>query len=356
MNNKRLDTFFEFSNAYLFVIEDEIIIDVNSTFCNSYNYKKEDLIGKKIGEIILINDFQSFKEEFQSNDKITSELARGRKRVSIIEWSLQSNNNLVYLEGNDISEKLKYQDEIKQYIELLQEATASSKGKDKELDEFTHSISHDLKAPLRAIKSLIGFVKEDIDPEVLSDETKNDFTLIEQRADRMDSMIEGLSQYSRIGKDKTESNEFEIKSLIEDVVNHSNSNVSKVQFEIKGSFSKVNTKEFFVMQIISNLISNAIKFNKNERPLVKICGVEKEGEGLVEISIEDNGPGIPEEYREKIFGVFQTLQSRDKLESTGIGLTIVKKMVAQIGGEVWVEDSDLGGAKFVFNFVQNLRD
>ena len=114
------------------------------------------------------------------------------------------------------------------------------------------------------------------------------------------------------------------------------------------SFPKVENKELYMYQMISNLVSNAIKYNDKAVPEIKISA-ESKGDKC-EIWVEDNGPGIPEQFREKIFGVFETLQRRDDVDSTGIGLTIVKKMAVQMGGDSYVTDSNLGGAKFVCSF------
>ena len=220
--------------------------------------------------------------------------------------------------------------------------------KNEELDEFAHVISHDLKAPLRAIKNLIGFIREDNEESVFSADSKSDFELIERRADRMSSLIDGVLEYSRVGREETPTTEFELKEIVTEVTDQLRPMNEKVKFDVNDSFPRVKNKELFMCQMVSNLVSNAIKYNDKEIPEIRITS--HVNENICEVWVEDNGPGIPERSREKIFGVFETLERRDDVESTGIGLTIVKKMAMQMGGDSFVTDSSLGGAKFVCSF------
>lgn len=242
--------------------------------------------------------------------------------------------------------------ELQQINDELDSNTKKLEQKNNELDDFAHIVSHDLKAPLRAIKNLILFITEE-EGNKLTDESQSDFKLIEQRANRMSLLIEGILQYSRIGREESPTTEFDLQKLVKEVVEQLKPMNVEATLDVADNFPKIVTKELFMFQTVSNLVSNAIKYNDKAKPIIKISG-RRNGDKYI-LSVEDNGPGIPEEYRERVFGVFETLQSRDEVESTGIGLTIVQKMTKLMGGSVKIEDSQLGGAKFTIDFSMELK-
>lgn len=276
-----------------------------------------------------------------------------------IEFVSNNDRLLGQLDSNDLHFLRLISNVVGRVLELnkinadLEEKTLKLKSKNKELDEFSYIVSHDLKAPLRAIRNLISFINEDIDSKISDQETKDDLRLIDQRATRMSGLIDGILQYSRVGREEVEVTEFELQELITEVVSQLKPMNPKSVISIDKGFPRLLSKELFAYQILANVLSNAIKYNDKEIPLIHI-GYRDLGVRF-ELIVEDNGPGIPQEYREKVFGVFQTLNSRDIVESTGIGLTIVKKLIELMGGTVTIEDSELGGAKFVLNLLKTIE-
>jgi signal transduction histidine kinase/CheY-like chemotaxis protein len=231
----------------------------------------------------------------------------------------------------------------------VQEQLISS---NKELEQFAFVASHDLKAPLRSIESLITWIEADKVTK-LSEESKINFSLLVSRAKRMSYLIDGILQYSRIGRTNLEISTVSIKELIDEIVEMLDpSKKFTVQYDEKISELYLSTLKIILSQVFTNLIGNAIKYHDKSKGHIKI-GVKDKDTDYYEFYVSDDGPGIEPIYHEKIFEIFQTLQSRDEIESAGIGLSIVKKIVEAQGGKVTVE-SDLGkGSTFRFTWPKH---
>ena len=161
----------------------------------------------------------------------------------------------------------------------------------------------------------------------------------------MQSLIDGILHYSRMANSKTEKENINVKELIHNIIDLI-CPPSNIRIEFPDNLPIIKSERVKLHEVFQNLISNAIKHNNKEEGEVKISFVEKKE--FYEFSVWDNGFGIKPEHQEKIFGIFQTLQSKDKIESTGIGLTIVKKIIEQQDGKITV-DSELGkGSTFKF--------
>jgi PAS domain S-box-containing protein len=221
----------------------------------------------------------------------------------------------------------------------------------RELDQFSYIVSHDLKAPLRAISNLSLWLQEDLGPS-LSEENKKNLDMLRNRVVRLDSLIGGILEYSRIGREETIAELVDVYVLLNEVVEML-SPPAHIKIEISNDIPMLHAPKVKLLQVFSNLISNAIKYNDKTKGLIKVYGSEKE-EGY-EFVVEDNGAGIPSEFFEKIFVIFQTLHSRDKFESTGIGLTIVKRIIEEGGGRIWVESEVGKGSKFSFLWPKEIE-
>lgn len=237
----------------------------------------------------------------------------------------------------------------KKYEARLREAALRLQDSVDELDHFAYIASHDLKAPLRAIESLADWIKEDC-YDILPENSRANFDLIKKRAKRLEALINGILEYSRAGRVNTNFTTVDLNSLIEEIIEDL-SPPPHIKIIIDNSLPQLYANKITMQQVFMNLISNAIKYNDKSAGVINIGSVTKVN--YIEFYVADNGPGIDEQFYQQIFSIFQTLQSRDFIESTGIGLSIVKKIVEKQKGKIWVESIVGKGSTFYFTWPQN---
>ncbi len=228
--------------------------------------------------------------------------------------------------------------------EKLQKVNIEFAAANKELKEFAYIVSHDLKAPLRAISQLTHWISEDYS-EAFDDDGKMQMDLILKRVKRMDGLIEGILRYSRVGRVREKEEHLDLNLLVNEVI----ANIAppdNVKIIIENELPDVLRDSTRMEQVFQNLIGNAIKFMDKDEGIIKV-GCADEG-AFWKFSVSDNGPGIDKRYHDKIFQIFQTLVPRDEHESTGIGLTLVKKIIGLYGGSVSVESEAGHGTTFFF--------
>jgi signal transduction histidine kinase len=226
----------------------------------------------------------------------------------------------------------------------LQEYTVTLEKTNKELDKFASIVSHDLKAPLRAIGNLTGWIEEDAG-ESMSGEVKANFGMIKQRVKRMEDLINAILDYSRADRVQSEEIRFDVKNLVDETVDFIGK-PENVSIEVSDELPVIVSDKIRLSQVFSNLIENGIKYNDKKEKKIKISS-EENREGWT-FAVQDNGPGIEKQYHDRIFVIFQTLNRRDDVESTGVGLAIVKKIIEDQGGKIWVESEPGQGAEFKF--------
>lgn len=244
---------------------------------------------------------------------------------------------------SDVTARVMAETKLKSYMRDLERINA-------ELDQFAYVVSHDLKAPLRAINNLSEWIEEDI-AEMLEGETKDQFRLLRGRVHRMENLINGILSYSRAGRMKTVKEKFVIKSLVDEVC-ESFTTKKPLAFTIEGEpDTEIEAERIALTQILQNLISNGIKYNDKAEIRIKV-GWKDQG-ARFEFFVGDNGPGISPEFHERIFVIFQTLQARDEVESTGVGLAIVKKILDEKHSTIRIESEMGEGSTFFFTWPKN---
>ncbi len=226
----------------------------------------------------------------------------------------------------------------------VDERTAELNRVNEELNNFAYVVSHDLKAPLRAINQLSGWITEDY-ASSFDAEGLQQMELICSRAKRMHEMIDGILQYSRIGRIKNDAEEVGLVEVINDVI-HLIAPPENIKINIVTPFPVINGERLRLHQVFQNLIDNAIKYNDKKIGVIDISCIEEDN--TWQIAVKDNGPGIAKKYQEKIFQLFQTLKPKDQAESTGVGLSIIEKTVANWGGTIWIESEEGKGSIFIF--------
>lgn len=219
---------------------------------------------------------------------------------------------------------------------------------EQELVQFSYVVSHDLKAPLRAIFRLSEWIEEELGSR-LSGDLKTNFGLLRGRVFRLESLINGLLEYSKIGRIQVKKEKVNTQVLIHEVIDLL-APPSHMEINIQAGMPVFETQKILFQQVFFNLLSNAIKYNDKKRGIINITAGDK-GK-FYEFTIEDNGIGIDPKYHEKIFVIFQTLEARDKVEGTGIGLTIIKKSVEDVGGTISLQSEPGKGSRFTFTWPQ----
>ncbi|WP_132867173.1 PAS domain-containing sensor histidine kinase [Scytonema millei] len=252
----------------------------------------------------------------------------------------------------DISDRKASEDALKTRAEeltylttVLAQTNVTLEKRNQELDQFAYVASHDLKAPLRAIANLSEWIEEDLSDKLTAD-TRHQMNLLRGRVHRMEALINGLLQYSRVGRMDTPKSEVSLGDLLAEVVD-SLSPPETFSIEI-APMPTILSEKLPLQQVFTNLISNAIKYHPRQDGRVSIS--VQEYASNYEFVVADDGDGIAPEYHDKIFGIFQTLSPRDTIESTGIGLAIVKKIVEQQGGTIRLKSQPGEGAAFYFTW------
>ena len=265
--------------------------------------------------------------------------------ISISVTSFISNNGLqrTILSIRNITKQKESEKVISEYYKKLEKTN-------KELEQLSYITSHDLKAPLRSIGSLIMMMKEDMENgNATPEEIDNYFALMTKRTKRMYGLINGILEYSSIGRGKENAELVDLEQLLNEIIG----TVVPEHFEIikQANFPNVLFHKTQLYQIFQNLICNAVKYN--DKPVGKIELSWKDRGDKYYFEVKDNGPGIAPKYHVKVFEVFQMLNARDKVESTGIGLSIVKKIIEQANGSIGINSDMEEGVAFYFELPKN---
>ena len=232
----------------------------------------------------------------------------------------------------------------------VSERTAELELANHELESFSYSISHDLRAPLRAINGFAKVLAADYAAQ-LDKDAASLLTRITQNAARMSRLIEDVLEFSRVGRGTLNAKRIDMRALIDDVsAELQASSGTKAQIRI-GELPPATGDAIVVRQIWQNLIGNALKFSRNAaQPQIEIAGGKRDG--MVEYLIRDNGAGFDAAYADKLFGVFQRLHTASEFEGTGIGLAIVRRIVQRHGGSISAEGAVGAGATFRFTLPE----
>lgn len=226
----------------------------------------------------------------------------------------------------------------------LEETARRLEEVNQELADFAYVVSHDLKAPLRAITQLARWLSADY-ADALDEAGQEIVSLLISRTKRMHNLIEGILQYSRVGRVKEKKKSVDLNRVVQETIDLL-APPTQIQISVEDELPTVVGERTRLGQVFQNLLGNAIKFMDKPEGQVSVGCVDEETHWL--FSVADNGPGIEEQYHAKIFQIFQTLAPRDEFESTGVGLALVKKIVEVWGGSIWVESSIGQGSTFFF--------
>ncbi len=341
-------------------------IQVNQKLCNILGYDPAELMGQHFSAITdeadqdqddyyyaqLINGEQSYcqlEKRYLHRD--------GHPVWTLVTVSVESEADtgisafIAIIE--DISERKAAREELLRRAEelsttnlMLARTTALLERRNSELDQFAYVTSHDLKAPLRAISNLAEWISEDLTGQIPA-ESQRQLALLRSRVQRMEALINGLLEYSRVGRRERQLTEVNVGQLLTGIID-SLAPPEGFQVVVAAEMPVLYTHQTALGQVFANLINNAIKHHHRDQGMVQVTWQHR-GEAI-EFAVADDGPGIASQYHDKIFTIFQTLKARDDFESTGIGLSVVKKIVESENGRIWLTSEVGQGTTFYFTW------
>ncbi|WP_377480177.1 MAG: PAS domain S-box protein [Microcoleus anatoxicus] len=338
---------------------------VNQKLCEILGYSRTELSEKNFKEItfpedlepelhhlqrLLAGEIETYSMEKRYIGK-NGELIWANLSVSL----LQEQNGNKYLMGaveNIMARKQAEEfsrlqrEELRWMADTLAKFSNNLRKQNEELEQFAYVVSHDLKAPLRAIANLSSWIEEDLS-DSMTDDTLHQMNLLRGRVHRMEGLIEGLLQYSRVGRMQVASETVKVDKLLAEIID-SLAPPPEFVVEVQPGMPTFVAERLLLQQVFSNLISNAIKHHRSPTGHITIS-VEDIGD-FYKFAVADDGQGIAAQYHEKVFVIFQTLEARDRVENTGIGLSLVKKIVENQGGIISLESAEGEGATFRFTW------
>jgi PAS domain S-box-containing protein len=336
----------------------------NPAFEEVYGYKREEIESKTTPRILKsgaqgpsfyeylwkeLKQVHSFRKEILNKTK-DGRLITVDSSLSPIVDEEQRLTGFMAVQ-KDITERKKAEEEIRRLNETLEAKvllrTAELEAANKELDSFSYSVSHDLRAPLRAID---GYTKVIIDDyyDKLDEEGKKTLNVIRYNSQKMGELIDDLLMFSRMGKQNIVKTTVNMNQLVQNTLEELQPAISeKIEWKIN-PLPDVKGDRNLLKQVLTNLLSNAVKFSSNhENPFIEIGSYSKNGQ--INFYVKDNGAGFDMQYYDKLFGVFQRLHSAKEFKGTGVGLAIVQRIIRRHHGKTWAEGKPGEGATFYFS-------
>jgi PAS domain S-box-containing protein len=343
-------TQFEGALDAIFVADAEsgILIDCNPAATKLVGWEKSELIGQHQRilhppEIIEGEFSKTFKQHLGEKEGQILETQvitkTGEIKDAAIMASLLEIGGKKVMQGifRDITDSKKAQERKAQLLKEVE-------GANRELKDFAYVVSHDLKAPLRGIKTLSEWISTDY-TDKLDEQGREQMKLLVGRVDRMQNLIDGILQYSRIGRVKEKRDVVNLNKIVAEVIDMLAS-PANITITVENELPTIECEPTRIVQVFQNLLSNAVKYMDKPQGQIKVGCVEENG--FWKFNVADNGPGIEEKHFERVFQLFQTLAPRDSVESTGVGLTVAKKVVELYGGRIWIESKVGEGSTFFF--------
>lgn len=337
-----------------------IIEHANDNFCKISKYSREELIGQ---DHRIINSGYHSKEFIRNlwvtiaNGKIWRGELKNKAKDGTIYWVDTTIVPFLNEKGKpyqyvairaDITNRKNAEEEFHKLNQELEERVIQ---RTEELEAFSYSISHDLRAPLRAVNGYAKMLEEDYN-SLFDKEGKRLLKTVQNNAKRMGILIDDLLAFSRLGRKELIKTTVDMKELFENALAELEKTVQHNAKVIINPLHPAKVDYALLNQVATNLLSNAIKYSsKTNYPRIEITSTLENGE--ISYSVRDNGAGFDEGYMDKLFGVFQRLHSVEEFEGTGVGLAVVKRIINKHNGSVWAEGKEGEGATFYFSLPES---
>lgn len=334
------------------------IVLCNTDAAKMFGYERADLIGQLVELLVPLRYKERHpaeRNQFAQHPQ-KRQMGAGRDLTGLhkdgSEIPVEIGLNPVHLpEGNFILASVANISERKAIESKLHLAYQALQQKNDEMEQFVYTVSHDLKAPLVTSASFLGFLREDIEAKRFAD-VEDSLGRLDRAQKRMQELINDLLQLSRIGRLSLEIEQFALAELLHEICDNSADSIKakKIVVQIAEDLPVLRADRSRIQQVCENLLSNAFKYAADV-PEPRVSVFCEETPNYLNICVKDNGPGIDPQYHKKIFGLFQRLATDN--EGTGVGLTIVSRIMQLHGGTAWVESQIGKGAEFWISFPKS---
>jgi PAS domain S-box-containing protein len=343
------------------------VIDWNLRAEKMFGWARNEVLGEELAEKIIPQNFRESHRKglshfFVSGQgpvinqfiEITALRRDGSEFPVELSISVLKVDDIITFCGfiTDITERKRAEEEIKLFNQKLElmvfERTQELETANKELESFSYSVSHDLRAPLRSIHGYVNIFAEEY-ANKFDDEAKRLTNIIISNTQKMGRLIDDLLAFSQLGRKELILSETSMSHMVESICEdqrrlESNRNIEFILYELPSALVDTVT----IRQVWVNLISNAVKYTRHKDNVRIEIGFQEQ-EDLLIYYVKDNGAGFDMQYYDKLFGVFQRLHSQKEFEGTGVGLAIVQRIITKHGGKVWAEAKSNEGATFYFS-------
>ncbi len=345
---QELNRLFELSLDLLCVAgTDGYFKHVNPAFEQVLGYSREELLSRAFVEFVHPEDQPNTLaqvERLSQGLPVVDFLNRFRTKDGDYRWLAWRSaplpeQGLIYAVARDVTEEKRLQ-------ELMAHQSAELARSNAELDQFASVASHDLRAPLRAIRNLSEWIEADM-PQELPAKVRESLSRLGAQVKRMEKLTDDLLKYARAGRESAEPSLVDTSKLIREL-SALLVDTGGIEIICSPGMPVFETARQPLEQVFRNLISNAVKYHDHPDGTVRVSS--RQSGSYYEFSVSDDGPGIPSRHHDKIFEMFQKLESREDVEGTGMGLALVKRIVEHFGGEVTLEPAEPRGAIFRFTW------